>query len=116
MTKGDRIRYKREYMQLSQADLAKKIGVAPQTIYKYEKSIVVNIPDEIVDKLSDALHCTPAYIYGWDDDLESGYIVDTSFEVEVSKDIQECAAKLAMLTPDNLINAKKYIDYLLSTQ
>lgn len=36
MTVGDRIRERREYLGISQIDLAKKIHVLKQTLYKYE--------------------------------------------------------------------------------
>ena len=66
MTKGQRIRNKRESLQISQTDLAKKVGISKQTLYKYENDIVTNIPSDIIEKLSECLDCSPEYIMGWE--------------------------------------------------
>ena len=44
MNIGDRIKNKRLNLDINQNDLAEKIGVSKQTLYKYENSIVTNIP------------------------------------------------------------------------
>lgn len=65
MTKGERIKELRKKSKLSQVDLAKKIGVSKQTLYKYENDIITNIPSDKIWSLSKALDSTPAYIMGW---------------------------------------------------
>ena len=67
MTIGKRIRAAREALNLTQEDVAKKVGVAIQTIYKYETEIVTNIPLNKLEKIADALQTTPAYLMGWSD-------------------------------------------------
>lgn len=66
MTIGKRIKKLREENKLTQEDVAKKIGVAIQTIFKYENEIVTNIPLDKIEKLAEALHTTPAYLMGWE--------------------------------------------------
>ena len=68
MTKGERIKHKREQLNISQTDLAEQVGVAKQTLYKYENDIVTNIPSDVIEKLSAKLECSPAYIMGWEDE------------------------------------------------
>ena len=71
MTKGQRIRLKREEYNISQSDLSKHLGILKQTLYKYENDIITNIPSDIIEKMAEYLHCTPAYIMGWEtDDIE----------------------------------------------
>lgn len=65
MTKGQRIRQKREELNISQTDLANKINVSKQTLYKYENDIVTNIPSDKVEILAKELDTTPAFIMGW---------------------------------------------------
>ena len=67
MTKGERIRNLRIHANLSQVELAEKIGVSKQTLYKYENDIVTNIPSDKIEKLANTLDTTPSYIMGWDD-------------------------------------------------
>lgn len=70
MTKGQRIKKKREELRVSQTDLANAIGVSKQTLYKYENDIVTNIPSDVIERLSFRLDCSPAYIMGWEDSEE----------------------------------------------
>lgn len=65
MTKGERIVELRERRGLGQTDLAEKVGISKQTLYKYENDIVTNIPSDKVEALADALNTTPAYLMGW---------------------------------------------------
>jgi len=67
MTIGDRIRRLREQNNMTQSEVAKIVGIATQTIFKYEKNIVTNIPLDNIEKLSQALHVTPAYLMGWEE-------------------------------------------------
>jgi repressor LexA len=69
MTIGRRIKTTRERLGLTQEDVAKVVGVAIQTIYKYENEIVTNIPLDKLEKIAVALHTTPAYLMGWTDEI-----------------------------------------------
>lgn len=48
-------------------DVAKKVGVTLQTIQKYEKGTISNIPQDKIEKLSEIFHTTPSKLMGWDD-------------------------------------------------
>lgn len=65
MTKGQRIKQLRESMNLSQTELAQKINIRKQTLYKYENEIVTNIPSDVIERFSEIFGCSPAYIMGW---------------------------------------------------
>ena len=56
MTKGQRIKAKREELNIGQTELANKIQVSKQTLYKYENDIVTNIPSDKIELLSKALN------------------------------------------------------------
>ena len=66
MAKGERLRKLREEKELSQVDAANKIGVSKQTLYKYEKDIITNIPSDVIEKMADIYGTSPAYILGWE--------------------------------------------------
>lgn len=66
MTKGQRIKSKREELHISLTDFAKKINVSKQTLYKYENDIVTNIPSSKLEKIAAALGVEPAFLMGWD--------------------------------------------------
>lgn len=67
MTIGERIKAVREARGLTQIELCRKIGINKQLLYKYENSIITNIPSNRVLALSKALDTTPAYLMGWDE-------------------------------------------------
>ncbi len=66
MSVGKRIKRLREDLRLTQEDVANKVGVAIQTIYKYENEIVTNIPLDKLEKIATALSTSPSYLMGWD--------------------------------------------------
>ncbi len=66
MTIGERIKYLRKKNGMTQTDIAKKLNIATQTVFKYEKNIVTSIPMENIEKLAELFDVTPAYIMGWD--------------------------------------------------
>lgn len=106
MTKGQRIKYKREELNISQTDLANQIGVSKQTLYKYENDIITNIPSDIIEKLSLKLNVSPAYIMGWE------FAVDYNPEKDISDRIMSYAKRISQLSPENQDAVSKYIDFL----
>lgn len=65
MSIGDKIRFLRIKHNLSQEALANALNTTKQAIYKYENSIVTNIPLDKIEILSNVLGTTPAYLMGW---------------------------------------------------
>lgn len=72
MDKGKIIKLLREQKGFSQVELADKIGVSKQTLYKYEKGIVTNIPSDKIEALAKALGTTPEVLMGWAEPPKSG--------------------------------------------
>lgn len=73
MTKGEIIRRLREEVNMSQTELAKKIGTTKQNIYKYENDIVTNIPSNKIEAIADIFNVSPDYIMGWNIDDKRNY-------------------------------------------
>ena len=69
MTVGDRIRKQRELLGISQTELAEKIKVSKQTLYKYEKNLITNIPSSIIEEISKVLNVSESYLMGCEDNL-----------------------------------------------
>lgn len=67
MSIGKRIKEIRISKNITQDELALKIGTTKQTIYKYENEIVTNIPSQKIELISNALNTTPDYLMGWSD-------------------------------------------------
>lgn len=61
---ASRLRGKRGERGLSQADVAKGIGVSVSTVHQYENEIATPGADKVY-ALADTLGCDPGYLLGW---------------------------------------------------
>lgn len=71
MTIGERIRDLRKQNGLTQEELADFVKTTKQTIFKYETGVITNIPSDKLELIAQILHCSPAYLMGWDNSLNS---------------------------------------------
>lgn len=62
MTTGEKIRELRKTLGMTQEDLGRAIGKQRAAINKYETGQVINLKRSVIEKLSIALHCSPAYL------------------------------------------------------
>lgn len=67
---GERIKKRREELHLTADELGELVGKNRATIYRYEKNEIENLPYNIIEKLAKVLRVSPAYLMGWDDNLE----------------------------------------------
>lgn len=114
MTKGDRIKNRREELGMGQTELANKIGISKQSLYKYERDIVTNIPSDIIEKLSRALDVTPAFLMGWKEDPSNiviefeDYYENTTEKKSRIATYLDAFAKLSPESQDKVIDYMKY--------
>jgi hypothetical protein len=68
MTLGEKVKLKREELNLSQEELAEKMNYKSKTsIHKIEVGIT-DLPLSKVKELAAVLKTTPAYLMGWEED------------------------------------------------
>ena len=67
MTIGKRIKELRQKLGYAQTELANRIGISKQNLYKYENDIITNIPADKIELLAVVLKTTPAYLTGWEE-------------------------------------------------
>ena len=65
MTVGDRIKKYRKMLGMSQEELANKVDITKQAIYKYESNIVTNIPLDKIEVMSSVFGIQPSQLMGW---------------------------------------------------
>ena len=70
MNKGERIKRIRIKKGLSQTELANLAGISKQNLYKYENSIITNIPSDKIETIARLCDTTPAYLMGWEDNAD----------------------------------------------
>lgn len=119
MTKGNRIKNRREELRMGQTELAKKVGISKQSLYKYEKDIVTNIPSNIIEKLSRALDTTPAFIMGWKEDETDVTAEFEDYYQNLSKNASRIAVYLdafAKLSPESQDKVIDYMNYQIEKE
>ena len=72
-----RIRTLRAKHGLTLEQIAQQVGVGRSTVRKWETGLIANMRRDKIAKLAAALHTTPGYLMGWDND-ESISIADSS--------------------------------------
>lgn len=68
MNIGDRIKQKRLENKMTLEDLGKRADVNKATIQRYESGKITNIPSDRIERISEALGVSPAFIMGWEDE------------------------------------------------
>ena len=94
-TIGDRIKQRRIDLGLTAEDLAKRIGKSRATVYRYENGDIEDMPTTILEPLSEALHTSPAYLMGWDDNVIS--TPQSEKKYQLLKHLKICLEKLLQL-------------------
>ncbi len=84
MTIGERIKAVRDKAGISQVELADKIDVSKQTLYKYENNIITNIPSNKIEAIATITHVSPAFIMGWTDSTETNSMKNI-FPIELKR-------------------------------
>lgn len=101
MTRGERIRQMRESADLGLTELADKIGVSKQTLYKYENDIITNIPSDKIEAIAQVCNVSPAIIMGWA--MEEKYA-----EIKEYMEIAERESKSDLLTANERLIIDRY--------
>ena len=66
---ANKLKSLRKAKKMTQDELAAALGTSKQTISRYEKGIIANVPPEKVVSLATALDTTPTELMGWDEEL-----------------------------------------------
>ena len=88
MNLASKVKQRRIELGLSQEELAKKMGYSSRTsINKIENGRPVS--QKIIVRLAEALETTPAYLMGWEDNLEKkSRRIQTIYNRDIKKDNQ----------------------------
>ena len=114
---GDRIKERREYLKMSQDDLAKKLGYKSRSsINKIERD-ASGLPQSKIVAIANALNTTPAYIMGWESDKpETSKKIDATTDVLIRMETDNLYSELVLtlykMDNDRLSAVKAMLDSL----
>lgn len=84
MTIGERIRQRRMELNMTQDELAKRTGYKSRSsINKLESARI--LPSRKIERMADALECTPSFLMGWTDDPD---VTSIAAESELRRKIE----------------------------
>ena len=103
MTIGQRIKARREELNMSQDELAKRIGYKSRSSINKIELDLYELRQTKIKSIADALDTTPSYIMGWDEESSLGDenkptpVIEDGLEDPLDKQLMEYVKKL---TPD----------------
>ncbi len=97
-----RLKQKRKENKLTANYVAKKIGIAKSTLYRYENGDIDKMPIQILEKIAKIYRTSPMNLIGYEDDLE--YELDDVIIQGTSYKLNESQRKEVLL----------FIEFLLS--
>lgn len=71
MTIGERIKFKREELDISQDELARRLGYKSRSSINKIELGLQNLNQSKIKAIADALQTTPSFIMGWTEDKKS---------------------------------------------
>ncbi len=109
---NDRIKQRRLALNLTLLQVAEQLGVKEATVQRYESGDIKNIKHETISQLAEILHCSPAYLMGWENNIlpdDAFHLTDLEKQIIISfrkaDDISK-AMVLRALSIDENINEK----------
>lgn len=112
---GERIKNRRKALNMSQDDLAKKLGYKSRSsINKIERD-ASGLPQTKIAAIARALDTTPSYIMGWDEEIKKDPVglAERHFEILMDEDFTDIFEDFKKLTPEGKKMAKKIIHSLV---
>ena len=124
MEMSEKIASLRKQYGLTLEEVGKSVGVGKSTVRKWETGDIKNMRRDKIAKLAEALHTTPAYLMGWeDDDYTAPTITDkiVTFPVigEVAAGYEHIAAEdwtgETVEIPESYLHGRTRSDYFVLT-
>lgn len=102
MTTGKRIAMYREQAGIRQTELADKIGISKQLLWKYETDRITNIPLENIEKIASALDIDPSVLTGWDEEEPRDELADLLEELRDRPEMRMLFETSKNMTPEQI--------------
>ena len=114
MTIGERIKARRKELNLSQTELASRLGYKTKVAISNVENDKEDLTSTRIRKFAQALDCTPAYLMGWEETKNPEFAPDNAVTLaKVAKDLDMMdALKVYLSLPDD---KKKYIITLIKS-
>ena len=88
---GDRIKFRREQLEMSQDELARRLGYKSRSSINKIENDASGLPQTKIAAIANALQTTPAYIMGWEEEIKKApeALAERHVEIIMDADISE---------------------------
>lgn len=92
----ERIKERRLELEMSYQDLSDATGISKSTLQRYETGYIKKVPINQIEVLAKALHTTPSYLMGWDNNNTKATSVTLTprDERQIAADLEKMLADL----------------------
>lgn len=111
---GDRIKYRREQLGMSQDELARRLGYKSRSsINKIEKD-ASGLPQTKIVAIANVLQTTPSYIMGWQEvQKKNDTLTDIVVQLRSDDELLSLVEGITQLNPEQRASVKQIVDVLL---
>lgn len=114
MNIGERIRYRREELQMSQEELALKLGYKSRSSINKIENDASGLPQTKIVAIANALKTTPAFIMGWEEmQQKNSTLADITVRMRTDSEFFNLIEGINQLNPEQLASLKPIVDVLL---
>ena len=110
MDMGQKIKSLREEKGMTLEELGNIVGVGKSTVRKWETGMIANMKRDKIAKIANALGVEPAYLMGWEDNLNKNS-ADLVVDILSDSNLVERIEKLRKLNKEHQQTIFDNIDY-----
>ena len=112
MSMNEKIRYLRKLNGLTLEEVGSAVGVGKSTVRKWENGDIENMRRDKIASLAAALHTTPAYLMGWEEDESAASSSPNAVKIPV---LGRVAAGLPITAVENILDYEEIPHSLAAT-
>ena len=111
---GERIKYRREQLGLSQDELARRLGYKSRSSINKIENDASGLPQSKIVAIANALQTTPSYIMGWTEtQKKNDTLTDIVVKLRSDDELLSLVEGITQLNPEQLASVKQVVSVML---
>lgn len=111
---GERIKYRREQLEMSQDELARRLGYKSRSSINKIENDASGLPQTKIVAIANALQTTPAYIMGWEEMKKKNDVAtDIVVRLRTDEEFLSLIEGINKLNPEQLAGVKQIVTAFL---
>ena len=105
---GERIKYRREELGLSQDELARRLGYKSRSSINKIENDASGLPQTKIVAIANALQTTPSFIMGWTETQQkNSTLAELTVRMRSDEEFRSVVEIISELTPEQLASIKQ---------